>query len=93
MGKIGFPVLFVFILFISNGCKSVSPKITEAEAESIVIEQHSGDIGEVKIISVNHKWGKYIVEWENYDNCESGMEHIDDQNGKIIKRRSDNFLI
>ncbi|MCF6138299.1 hypothetical protein [Pseudalkalibacillus berkeleyi] len=81
MKKIGFSILFVFILFISNGCENSDSKISIEEVESIVIERHPGG----KIIEVNHKRGKYVVEWENIENCESGIDHIDDQSGKFIK--------
>ncbi|PAV29713.1 hypothetical protein CIL05_10095 [Virgibacillus profundi] len=78
-------VLFVLLLLILAACGNSDPEISQEQAESIVIERHSGDIGEIEIISVNHKWGKYIVEWGNEENCESGTEHIDDQSGEVIK--------
>lgn len=48
-----------------------------------VVERYSGEIGEVKIKSVNQKSGTYIIEWENEENCENGVDHVDDQNGEI----------
>ncbi|QGS68771.1 hypothetical protein CV093_10710 [Oceanobacillus sp. 143] len=78
-------ILFAFMLFIANGCENSSLKITEEEVEARVIEDHTGEIGEVKIISVSHKRGKYIVEWENRENCENRVDQIDDQNGDFIK--------
>ncbi|MUK87887.1 hypothetical protein GMD78_05675 [Ornithinibacillus sp. L9] len=77
--------IFVLLLLVLGGCGQSEPIISQEEAKSIVIESRSGEIGEITIISVNHKRGKYIIEWENEDNCESGTEHIDDQNGEVIK--------
>lgn len=92
MKKIGFIILFVFILFIVNGCENRSkiPKISEEEAESIVMERHSGGIGEVKIKSVSNVSGEYIVEWEIDANCGFGTDYIDDQSGKIVKGEETN---
>jgi hypothetical protein len=33
------------------------------------MEHHTNNIGEVKIISETHKNNKYIIEWENKENC------------------------
>lgn len=85
MYKIGFAFLLASMLFIVNGCESASPKITEKEAEAIIIENHTGEKGEVEVVSITHKRGKYIVVWENNANCESGIDHISDQNGEQIK--------
>jgi uncharacterized membrane protein YkoI len=80
--KIGI-ILVLLVSTILYGC-NLNPKITEEQAKSIVIEYHNKNIGEVKIISVTHKNSKYIVEWENKENCENGIDKIDDQNGDII---------
>ncbi|MDL4840742.1 hypothetical protein [Aquibacillus rhizosphaerae] len=87
MEKYGFIIFLVFILFVVNGCgiMSTSPKITEEEVNAIVIEKYTGEIGKVEIVTITHKKGKYIVEWENTGNCESGVDHIDDQSGEYIK--------
>ena len=64
MKKLSLIILFVYSLYILSGCQSASATITEEEAEAIVIEKNTGDIGEVEIISINHKRGKYIIEWK-----------------------------
>ncbi|WP_096155390.1 hypothetical protein [Bacillus sp. FJAT-45066] len=87
MKKIGFIISFVFILYITSGCEYSSPKITEKEAESIAIEHHRKDI---KIKSVSHKRGQYIVKWEIDSDCEYGTYYIDDQSGKIVKGEETN---
>jgi uncharacterized membrane protein YkoI len=76
-------ILVLLVSIIIYGCNK-EPKITEEQAKSIVIKDHDKNIGEVKIISVIHKNNKYIVEWENKENCENGIDKIDDQNGEII---------
>jgi uncharacterized membrane protein YkoI len=85
MKKNWFIISVVFSLCITTGCQNSSPKITAEEAEEIVIKNHTRDIGEVEIISLIHKRGKYILEWENSDNCEDGTDQIDDQSGEFIK--------
>ncbi|MGP4107773.1 hypothetical protein [Virgibacillus sp. L01] len=92
MKKVSFIILIVFIMFIVSACEnnSASPKITEEEAETIVMERHSGGIGEVKIKSVSHSSGEYIVEWEIDADCEFGTDYVDDQGGKIEKAEETN---
>ena len=83
MKKIGYIIVFVLVLFIASGCNDATPKITEEQAKSIVIEQHTNTIGEVEIISVTHKNNEYIIEWENKENCENGIDSVDDQDGEV----------
>ena len=75
----------LFILIIT-GCNNLStPKISEDEAQSIVLEEHTKHIGKVKIISVSHKGKEYVVQWENKENCENGTDYVHDQTGDITK--------
>ncbi|WP_404331985.1 hypothetical protein [Mesobacillus maritimus] len=83
MKKFGSILLFILLLLISTSCGSTSPKITEEQAKSIVIEHHTDSIGEVEIISITHKNNKYRIEWENKENCENGIDMINDENGDI----------
>ncbi|MBM7694885.1 hypothetical protein JOC77_004364 [Peribacillus deserti] len=70
-------IIFTLILsLITSGCNIIESKITEEHAKLIVLEYHSKDIGEVKIISVTTKFNKYIIEWENRDNCENGTDSV-----------------
>ncbi|MGN7175894.1 hypothetical protein BK139_07675 [Paenibacillus sp. FSL R5-0490] len=77
----------IFIIFITmtsiivNGC-SIESKITEEQAKAIVIDYHTKQIGNVEIISVTAKFNKYIIEWENKENCEQGTDRVD-SNGEI----------
>lgn len=73
---------FIFFVIILVGCNNPDAKITSEQAESIVIEKYSEDI---KINSVDHKGGQYVVNWEDEEDCTSGITRIDDQNGKIIE--------
>ncbi len=61
---------------ILNGC-SIESKITEEQAKAIVIDYHTKQIGNVEIISVTTKFNKYIIEWENKENCEEGTDSVD----------------
>ncbi|MFC4560203.1 hypothetical protein ACFO3D_18770 [Virgibacillus kekensis] len=64
--------LLTICLFIVTACEDSEPKISQEEAKAIVVDHNSGDKEDIKIISVSHKLGKYIVKWENEGNCESG---------------------
>lgn len=88
MRKPTFMVMILFILLISASCES--PKISEDEAVSIVLESHSRGSEEVKIKAVSHRFGEYKVEWEIDANCEFGIDYIDDQSGEIIKGEETN---
>lgn len=49
------------------------------------MKEHENSIGGVEIISVQHNWREYIVEWENTENCEAGTDYIHDATGKVKK--------
>jgi len=88
MKKIVLAFSISFILVMS-GCNNFSkPKISEEEAKSIVLKDHTKHIGKVEIISVSHKGNDYIVKWENKENCENGTDYVYDQNGEITKGES-----
>jgi uncharacterized membrane protein YkoI len=74
----------IAILIFVGGCLHPKPKITEEQAKTIVIKQHSGNIGKVEIISINHENGEYKIKWTNKENCESGTDKID-ESGEIKK--------
>ncbi|MHA7136756.1 hypothetical protein ACRTEV_05725 [Rossellomorea arthrocnemi] len=40
------------------------------------MEHHTKHIGEVEILSVTTEFNKYIITWENKDNCESGTDSV-----------------
>ncbi|MFD1172348.1 hypothetical protein [Oceanobacillus picturae] len=88
MKKSTFMIMLVFILLISTSCDS--PKISEDEAESIVLESHFRGSEEVKIKAVSHSFGEYKVEWEIDAACEFGTDYIDDQSGKTVKSEETN---
>ncbi|HAQ08407.1 MAG TPA: hypothetical protein DCR24_13145 [Bacillus bacterium] len=83
MKKMGCIFVFLLFLFLASGCDNATPKITEEQAKSIVIEQHTNTIGEVEIKSVTHKNNEYIIEWENKENCENGIDSVNDQDGEV----------
>ncbi|WP_010098874.1 hypothetical protein [Ornithinibacillus scapharcae] len=73
--------IFVLILFIT-GCENSNPKISEDDAKLTALEEHSKDI---KIISISHEDGQYIVKWEIDPHFEFGAYYIDDQSGEIVE--------
>lgn len=75
--------LIAVSLFIVTACDNSEPIISEEKAKSIVLEHHTGNNGEVKIISVSHENNEYIVKWEITENCESGTDIVNDKNGEI----------
>ncbi|WP_066050713.1 hypothetical protein [Robertmurraya korlensis] len=83
MKKVSCVVILVLSLLITNGCENTKPKITEERAKSIVIEHHTSNNGKVDIISVTHKKNEYMIVWDKKENCENGIDYIDDQNGEI----------
>lgn len=87
MKKIAYFSIVLLILMLT-ACGNMEPEISQEKAESVVVEFHSGEIGEIKITSVTHKSGKYIIEWENEEDCASGIDHVDDQNGEIVKGKT-----
>ncbi|EIT84470.1 hypothetical protein A374_15132 [Fictibacillus macauensis ZFHKF-1] len=82
-------VFSLLLLMITSGCNNFSkPKISEDQARSIVLKEHTKHIGKVRIISVSHKGEKYSLKWENKEKCEHGTDYVNDQNGEITKRES-----
>ncbi|MED3550758.1 hypothetical protein [Cytobacillus praedii] len=74
------------LILVMSSCNNFSePKISEEEAKSIVLKEHTKNMGKVEVISVMHKGNVYIVKWENKENCENGTDFIDDQDGTITK--------
>ncbi|MFW0778783.1 membrane lipoprotein lipid attachment site-containing protein [Rossellomorea marisflavi] len=78
-------VVALSLILVLGGCNSIQPNISEKEVRSIVMKEHENSIGEVEIISVQHNWREYIVEWENTENCEAGTDYIHDATGKVKK--------
>ncbi|MGN7400094.1 hypothetical protein ACTHO0_09575 [Cytobacillus praedii] len=85
MKRIVFSFSLSLILVISRCNNFSEPKISEEEAKSIVLKEHTKNIGKVEVISVRHKGNEYIVKWENKENCENGTDFIDDKDGTITK--------
>lgn len=84
MRKLGSVLMVVLLLLqFGSGCEQRNPEITKEQAKTKVIEHHKIKNGMIKIRSITHKNNEYIIEWENKDNCEHGIDKVDDQNGKI----------
>jgi ABC-type glycerol-3-phosphate transport system substrate-binding protein len=87
-------ILIVLLLLVLAACGNSQSKITQAEAESIVVqdltENFSKDKDEIKIKSVSKGWRKYIVEWEIDKDCEFGTVQVDDKNGDLLEAMESN---
>ncbi|AIY04499.1 hypothetical protein Plano_0534 [Planococcus sp. PAMC 21323] len=70
-------------LLLFSGCSPTDPTVTENEAAALVEQHHINSIGTVDILSVGYESGQYIVEWENKENCEWGIDYVDGQSGSI----------
>lgn len=64
------------------GCTQIEDEISKEEAQELVVEERSGNIGNVEIMSTEIKNNKYIVEWENEENLEKGIDEVD-KNGNV----------
>lgn len=71
------------IMLLSTGCQD--PTITKDQAISTVKSrwEQTSNYGKIKIISVVHKHGEFVVKWERKSNCEAGTDYVNDSNGKI----------
>ena len=83
-------ILFFVITTISimslAGCTQIEDEISTEEAQELVIEEYSGNIGDVEIVTIEIKNNKYIVEWENKENLEKGIDEVDKKgNVKMIE--------
>lgn len=82
------PIVFIFsLLFILSGCQESSTKesaITEKQVISTVKKQHKEyNLAEIKILSVTHEDGEYMVRWDRESNCEGGTDYVSDKSGEI----------
>ncbi|MFB4162049.1 hypothetical protein ACE1TF_19425 [Geomicrobium sp. JSM 1781026] len=72
-------LVIVFLQF------NAEPEISEEEALSSVIVENSHDTGKVDILSISKRWGNYIIEWENEENCERGTNTVDGHTAETIR--------
>lgn len=75
-------ILGIVCITSLTGCQE---ELTQEEVRSLIIENHSKGIGEVKITSIDHKRNEYIIKWKNEDNCESGIDYVHALTGEIKK--------
>ncbi|WP_409250623.1 hypothetical protein V1502_10620 [Bacillus sp. SCS-153A] len=87
-------MLIVLLLVVLVACGNSQSKITQGDAESIVVQHltqdYSRDKNKIIIKSVSKGWGKYIVEWEIDKDCEFGAVHVDDENGDLLEAAETN---
>ncbi|WP_223702636.1 hypothetical protein [Sutcliffiella deserti] len=93
MQKIVF-MLFVLLFLILAACGNSESKMTQSEAESIVLQHLTEDLNkdkdEIKIKSVSKGLGKYTVEWEIDKDCEFGSVQVDNGSGELLKAEESN---
>lgn len=75
--------MFVSLIVIVSGCNHPELNVSEDQAKSSVIDLRTGNIGKVEILSIELKSNNYLVEWENKENCEHGVDSVDAENGEI----------
>ncbi|MBN8192969.1 hypothetical protein JI667_12530 [Bacillus sp. NTK074B] len=64
-------LMFAGLLLV--GCQGIESEMTEEQAKAVVLEHHGGT---VEIVSVTKEWNKYIVAWENEEDCETGIDTV-----------------
>ncbi|MBB6451653.1 hypothetical protein HNQ94_000074 [Salirhabdus euzebyi] len=75
-------VIFLSLSSVLFSCSSIESVLSEEEAKSIVVEHRTAEFGVVEIKSVTTKFNKYIIEWENKENCEHGTDIVN-KNGEV----------
>lgn len=80
------PLILIIAVILLAACTQIEDEISKEEAQELVIEEHSKNIGNVEITSIEIKDNKYIVEWENVENLERGIDEVDKKgNIKMIQ--------
>lgn len=74
--------MLVSLIVILSGCNHAESNVSKDQAKSSVIELRKGNIGKVEILSIELKSNNYLVEWENKENCERGIDSIDAVTGE-----------
>lgn len=80
-------LLIIFLSIFLIGCMQ-QPQITESEAIAIIEELHTNSFGDAEVMSIEHSWGRYEVEWENAGNCEWGIDHVDGDDGNVEMKQA-----
>lgn len=75
--------IFILLIFLVSGCNNAELAVSKEQAESNVIELRSGHFGKVEILSTELKRGNYIIDWENVENCERGVDSVDGETGEV----------
>jgi len=77
-------ICLVLFLMMVMGCSTSADSInvTEEIAVDMVKEEHTRDEGDVEIVSVLDRDGKYLIHWE-IDPIMEGMDSIDQTTGKL----------
>ncbi|MER2030153.1 MAG: hypothetical protein ABS935_01580 [Solibacillus sp.] len=80
--KIYFELYLIITVLLLSGCSSIQNVITEDEAKKMILDNHISNHGKTEILSAELKNNKYYIHWEIKDNCERGIDTVN-QNGEI----------
>ncbi|MBU9674005.1 hypothetical protein KQ939_13785 [Planococcus sp. CP5-4] len=75
------------LLILFFGCMP-QPQITESEAIAIIEQLHTNSFGTAEVISIDYRFGRYAVEWENEGNCEWDINHVDGDDGSVEMKQA-----
>lgn len=68
-----YTLLFCIVfLFLLAGCSSIS----KTEAEELIVEEYSNDLGAAKIISTEKESDGYYIQWENTEDKYGGTSKV-----------------
>lgn len=69
----------LFIIFVLSGCGA---KLSQSEAETLVIKEKSNHLGKARVIETKKEMDFYLVQWENQENKRKGVTKVD-QHGDL----------
>lgn len=69
-------LMILLILTLFAGCTSIEESVSKAEAKALVLEKHATTIGKPEIISLEIVRNNYIIEWQNKENKEWGIDQV-----------------
>lgn len=71
-------VVFALFFVLLVGCS----RISENNAEQMIIEEYSNHLGETTILSTVEKDNEYFIEWENKNDKSNGTNKVS-TNGEL----------
>lgn len=75
--------MYVSLIVLVSGCNHAELNVSEEQAKTRVLDLRYGHIGKVETLSIELKRNNYLVEWENEENCEHGVDSVDAETGEV----------